>query len=125
MSEKKSIEVLIGGKVFHISGTESEEHMKKVAEFLNNRLRQAKEMTGSNLTNETLISLTALNISDDLMKLVELVHSQEEQIRTLKNEKAALEQSLSEYEDDLMKLESEALALREQLKQESENAQNA
>lgn len=116
MSEKKSIEVLIGGKVFHISGTESEEHMKKVAEFLNNRLSQAKEATGNSITSESLVSLTALNICDDLMKLVDLVHSQEEQIRTLKSEKANLEQSLSQYEDELMKLESEALALREQMK---------
>ena len=38
MASKMSTEVLIGGKVYTLSGYESEEYLQKVASFINKKL---------------------------------------------------------------------------------------
>ena len=38
MAGKSEIEVLIGGKVYYISGYESEEYLQKVASYINNKI---------------------------------------------------------------------------------------
>ena len=39
MSSKTDTEVIIGGKVFTLSGYESEEYLQKVASYINNKIR--------------------------------------------------------------------------------------
>lgn len=38
MAEKTSAEVIIGGKVYTLSGYEGEEYLQKVATYINNKL---------------------------------------------------------------------------------------
>ena len=38
MSSKTDTEVIIGGKVFTLSGYESEEYLQKIALYINNKL---------------------------------------------------------------------------------------
>ena len=38
MSSKTDTEVIIGGKVFTLSGYESEEYLQKVASYINNKI---------------------------------------------------------------------------------------
>lgn len=40
MSVKTDTEVIIGGKVFTLSGYESEEYLQKVASYINNKLSE-------------------------------------------------------------------------------------
>ena len=37
MSEKNTVQVLIGGKIMRLSGYESEEYLEKVASYLNHK----------------------------------------------------------------------------------------
>ncbi len=114
MAEKRSIEVLIGGKVYKIAGTESEEHMRKVATFLNERLAQVNQALGGRApSQEYLMTLTAINICDDVIKLVEHARRQQDSIDTLKKQQKTLEETLAAYEEDLLDLETELLALKE------------
>ena len=40
MALKTDTEVIIGGKVFTLSGNESEEYLKKVANYINNKIAE-------------------------------------------------------------------------------------
>ena len=40
MSSKTDTEVIIGGKVFTLSGYESEEYLQRVASYINNKLNE-------------------------------------------------------------------------------------
>ena len=40
MSTKTETEVMIGGKVFTLSGNESEEYLQRVAIYINNKLAE-------------------------------------------------------------------------------------
>ena len=42
MAEKRSSEVVIAGEVYKIAGNESEEHMKRVVRFLNEKAAQTQ-----------------------------------------------------------------------------------
>ena len=40
MAAKKDIQVLIGGKIYTLSGYESEEYLQKVASYMNNKMTE-------------------------------------------------------------------------------------
>ena len=44
MAEKTSAEVIIGGKVYTLSGYEGEEYLQKVATYINNKLGEFQGM---------------------------------------------------------------------------------
>ena len=46
MSEKTSAEVLIGGKVYTLSGYEGEEYLQKVAAYINGKLSEFDSTEG-------------------------------------------------------------------------------
>ena len=44
ISSKNSTEVLIGGKVFTLSGFESEEYLQKVSTYLNHKIAECQSI---------------------------------------------------------------------------------
>ena len=48
MSSKNKTEVLIAGKIFTLSGYESEEYLQKVATYINNKVAEFKKLEGYN-----------------------------------------------------------------------------
>ena len=68
-SSKNFTEVLIGGKVFTLSGFESEEYLQKVSTYLNHKIEECSSSEGYRKQNsETRSVLLALNIADDYFK---------------------------------------------------------
>lgn len=81
MSAKKSAEVLIGGKVYTLSGYEEEEYLQKVATYINNKLTEFNEMEGTaHLSADTRTTLIELNIADDYFKARGTIERQEEEL---------------------------------------------
>ena len=69
MSSKNKTEVLIAGKIYTLSGYESEEYLQKVATYINNKLAEFKKLDGYNhQTKENKSILLELNIADDYFK---------------------------------------------------------
>ena len=63
-SSKNYTEVLIGGKVFTLSGFESEEYLQKVSTYLNHKIEECSSSEGYRKQNsETRNVLLALNIA--------------------------------------------------------------
>jgi len=81
MSEKTSAEVLIGGKVYTLSGYEGEEYLQKVATYINNKLGEFDNTEGyRRLPADMKATLLELNIADDYFKAKAQVEKLEQQI---------------------------------------------
>ena len=69
MSSKNNTEVILGGKVFTLSGYESEEYLQKVAAYINNKLAEFnKDESYRRQSAEVRANLMYLNIADDYFK---------------------------------------------------------
>lgn len=111
-SSKNYTEVLIGGKVFTLSGFESEEYLQKISTYLNHKISECASMEGFNRQSaETRSTLLALNIADDYFKA--------------KRQGAALEQDVEQKDKEMYDLKHELISTQikcENLEQELQRA---
>ena len=84
--DKIKTTVRIAGKEYTITGTDTEEHMRRVAVYVDRKMEEIT-LTTRTLPNNAAV-LTAMNISDELLK------SQDENTR-LRKEMILLQQQLS------------------------------
>ncbi len=69
MSSKTNAEVIIGGKVYTLSGYEGEEYLQKVAAYINNKRNEFDTMEElRRYPADMKATLLALNIADDYFK---------------------------------------------------------
>ena len=116
MSSKTDTEVIIGGKVFTLSGYESEEYLQKVASYINNKITEYnKNESFKRLTLDMQNVLLQLNIADDYFKAKKHINILEEEIQTkekelynLKHELIASQIKLENTEKNVKKLQAEA-----------------
>lgn len=129
MSSKNNTEVIIGGKVFTLSGYESEEYLQKVAAYINGKL------SGFNADDayrrqsaEYRANLMYLNIADDYFKAKNMeeslqteIDNKDKQINDLKHElitsqikiealnkeRTELKGQISTYQKSIAKLEEQ------------------
>ena len=62
MSSKNNTEVILGGKVFTLSGYESEEYLQKVASYINNKLAEYSKEDSFRRQNAEAVSYTHLTL---------------------------------------------------------------
>lgn len=108
MSSKNKTEVLIAGKIFTLSGYESEEYLQKVATYINNKIAEFKKLDGYNhQTKENKSILLELNIADDYFKA--------------KKQVEMVEEELSEKDKELYDLKHELINAQIQLENQEKN----
>lgn len=117
---KNDTKVVIGGKVYTLSGYESEEYIQKIASYLSGKLGELEKEEGYNHLSQELRSLLLeINVADDLFKL-------RRQMDALREEMEAKSKDLYDLKHELvttqMKMESTERALR---KAQSENEDKA
>lgn len=116
MSVKTDTEVIIGGKVFTLSGYESEEYLQKVAMYINSKMAEYSKQEGfKRLPIDTQSVLLQLNIADDYFKAKKQIETLEEEIQgrekdmyDLKHELIAAQIKLENTEKTVKKLMDEA-----------------
>ena len=116
MSPKTDTEVLIGGKVFTLSGYESEDYMQKIASYINNKMTEYGKLDSFRKQPiERQSVLLQLNIADDYFKAKKQINILEEEIQTkekelynLKHELIASQIKLENTEKNVKKLQAEA-----------------
>jgi cell division protein ZapA len=116
MSSKTDTEVIIGGKVFTLSGYESEEYLQKVASYINNKIAEYnKNESFKRLTLDMQNVLLQLNIADDYFKakkqisiLEEEIQTKEKELYNLKHELIASQIKLENTEKNVKNLQAEA-----------------
>lgn len=122
MSSKTDTEVIIGGKVFTLSGYESEEYLQKVASYINNKVNEYSRVDSFRRKPlDTQGVLLQLNIADDYFKarkqitvLEEELQRKEKELYDLKHELISSQIRLENLEKDSKEME---IQLRENAKQ--------
>jgi len=95
MSSKTDTEVIIGGKVFTLSGYESEEYLQKVASYINNKVNEYNKVDSFRRQPlDTQSVLLQLNIADDYFKAKKQIAILEEELHTKEKELYDLKQEL-------------------------------
>ena len=108
MSAKIDTEVIVGGKVFTISGYESEEYLQKVAAYLNGKFNEFNKEDGfRRLTLDYQNLLIQFNIADDYFQA--------------KNQISLLEDELKGREDDLCNIKHELIATQIKMDNQEKN----
>jgi cell division protein ZapA len=116
MSTKTDTEVIIAGKVFTLSGYESEEYLQKVASYINNKVAEYNKVESFKrqpLDRQNVV--LQLNIADDYFKaknqigiLEEELQNKENEMYDLKHELIASQMKLEKTEETVKKLQEEA-----------------
>ncbi len=122
MASKTDTEVIIGGKVFTLSGYESEEYLQKVASYINNKVNEYSKMDSFRRQPlDTQGVLLQLNIADDYFKakkqitmLEEELQRKEKELYDLKHELISSQIKMENMEKDSREME---IRLRENAKQ--------
>lgn len=113
MSSKTDTEVIIGGKVFTLSGYESEEYLQKVASYINNKANEfGKVDSFKRQSLDTQSVLLQLNIADDYFKakkqislLEEDLQAKEKELYNLKHELISAQMKLEDSEKQVKELQ--------------------
>lgn len=116
MSTKTDTEVIIAGKVFTLSGYESEEYLQRVASYINNKVAEYSKVDSFKRQSlETQNVLMQLNIADDYFKaknqisrLEEEIQNKEKEMYDLKHELIASQIKLENMEKNIRNLQNEA-----------------
>lgn len=99
MSAKTSADVLIGGKIYTLSGYESEDYLQKVANYINSKINEFDEMEQfRRFPGEMKSTLVELNIADDYFKA--------------KEQAEKLDQDVKEKEKEIYDLKHELISAR-------------
>ena len=129
MSSKNKTEVLIDGKMYTLSGYESEEYLQRVVTYINNKLAEFKKLDGYGRQSREIKSiLLELNIADDYFKAkkqVEMIEDELSQkdrelydlkheligvqikLEDAQKELESVKSSVTEYQKQIVKLETE------------------
>ncbi|MBD5499724.1 MAG: cell division protein ZapA [Lachnospiraceae bacterium] len=115
MTAKTDTEVIIGGKVFTLSGYESEEYLQKVASYINNKVSEYNKVDSFRRQPiDTQSVLLQLNIADDYFKakkqialLEEETQNKERELYNLKHELIAAQIKLENTEKNVKNLQNE------------------
>ena len=115
MSSKNKTEVLIDGKIYTLSGYESEEYLQRVATYINNKLAELKKLDGyARLSQELKSILLELNVADDYFKAKNQVGMVEEELAQKDQELYDLKHELISTQIKLEDAAKELEALKEQ-----------
>ncbi len=69
MASKTDVQVLLGGKVYTLSGYESEEYLQKIALYINNKMSELNQLPGyKRMGSDMQKTLLELNMADDYYK---------------------------------------------------------
>ena len=125
MAKKNTADVLIGGKVYTISGYESTAYLQKVAAYLNEIEEQVSGMEGyRRLSAEEKQLLKNMNLADAYFNASDARDQLEKEIEQKDKEIYGLKHDLIDAEMDKEKLQKQIRDLEARLKDE-EKRQNS
>ena len=115
MAEKTSAEVIIGGKVYTLSGYEGEEYLQRVATYINNKINEFNSMEElRRFPNDMKATLLQLNIADDYFKakaqidkLEQEIEQKDKEIYDLKHDLISIQIKLDAAEKEIKDLKKE------------------
>lgn len=109
MSSKNNTQVIIAGKIYTLSGYESEEYLQRVAAYLNGKISEFQNLEGYyRMSPELRGILLNLNTADDYFKMKKKVEE--------------LEQELSQKDKEIYDFKHELITAQIKLENSEKNA---
>lgn len=123
MAGKTNAEVVIAGKVFTLSGYESEEYMQKVANYINGKITELTQAEGfKKQPIDVQNILIELNIADDYFKakkqadiLEAEIETKDKELYDLKHELIAVQIKLEGFEKNTKQSQKEINELQKKI----------
>lgn len=130
MAKKNDVQVLIGGKIYTLSGYESNDYLQKVASYINHKIQDIMQNENyRHLGYEMRHTLIELNIADDYFKAKkqadlydEDLENKNKEIYDLKHELIAIQLKLEnankrieQSETDMKKVQKRIIQLEAEL----------
>ncbi len=130
---KKYIDVLIDGQVYSLGGSETDEYMQQVANYLNGKISQIKKQPGFLKMPEDYQNIMIyLNLADDYFKektsamaLASDKESMEKETYRLKHEMVSTQMKLENIRNERSVSEQELTAAKKSAKKALEEAETA
>ena len=120
MPSKTDTEVIIGGKVFTLSGYESEEYLQRVASYINNKINEYNKVDSfRRQPMDTQGVLLQLNIADDYFIAKKQISILEEELRAKDKELYELKHELISAQIKLESSEEQVKSLQQDLNENS------
>ncbi len=120
MANKNDTEVIIGGKLYTLSGYESEDYLQKIANYINNKISDYMKIDAfRHLPVDKQNVLLELNIADDYFKAKKQISIMEEEIKAKETELYDLKHDLIAAQ---LKLDNAENNLKTFKKENAENA---
>ena len=118
MSARTNTEVTIGGKVFTLSGYESEDYLQKVAAYINSKTAEYNKVDSfRRQPPDTQNVLLQLNIADDYFKARKQISLLEEEVRSKEKELYDLKHELVASQIKMENMEKNRKTIEEKSKQ--------
>lgn len=115
MSAKKSVNVVIGDKLYTLSGYEEKEYLERVASYINGKIDENKQLDYyKRLSSDMRTVLLELNIADDYFKARERVLSTDENMKYKDQEITNLKHELVQNQLRTADLEKQLRALQDE-----------
>ncbi len=123
MPSKTDVDVLIGGKIYKLSGYEGEEYLQMVASYINNKMSEMNQMRGyGRMSADMQRTMLALNMADDYFKakkrISELETDAEDRDKSeydLKHELISAQMQIEQSEKEINRLREEITELQKQV----------
>ena len=127
MKSKNDIDITIGGKTFTLSGVESEDYLREVAAYLNEKIRGfSDDASYWRLPNDMRNVMLQLNLADDFFKEHSRAAALEAQVQELEEQRAQADSDLEEVKKSaqeaavrITELEADAAGLRDKVQRAS------
>lgn len=118
MDSKIDAEVLIGGKVYTLSGYETEEYFQKVASYINNKTAEYGKLDSfKKLPMDMQSVLMQINIADDYFKAKKQISLLEEEVKAKDKELYDLKHELISHQIKLDNAEKNVKNLNTELQE--------
>lgn len=116
MAAKTDTEVIIGGKVFTLSGYESEAYLQQVASYINNKMAEYNKVDSFRRQPiDTQSVLLQLNIADDYFKSKKKIDDLQTELETKEKELYDLKHELITYQIKLENTEKVVKTLQKEI----------
>ncbi len=105
MASKHSVEFLIDGKIYRMSGFEEQEYISRLASYINTRLEEfSKSENWRRLPADQRAVMVEMNLADDLFKAKAVLERREEELARVEKDlyetKARLAEFLAKEEEE-------------------------
>ncbi len=124
MATRTDSKVLIGGKIYTLSGYESEEYLQKIASYINNKIKELGQAQDGykRMSADMQKIFLELNIADDLLKarkrIEELEADMDDKDKAeydLKHELISAQVQIEDAGKEIAKLRDEITELQKQI----------